>query len=64
LALNKFNDQSLAAPDLGKNTDFWVLLTAFEKRAMRVPVSRVIGEDLHSLHGVSIPAGQIACRAP
>ena len=37
---------------------------AFEKRALCVPVSRAIREDLHSLNRVSTPTGQITYRAP
>jgi phage FluMu gp28-like protein len=37
---------------------------AFEKRALRVPVSRLIREDLHSLNRVATATGQITYRAP
>jgi phage FluMu gp28-like protein len=37
---------------------------AFEKRSLRVPISRAIREDLHSVNRVSTPAGQITYRAP
>jgi phage FluMu gp28-like protein len=40
------------------------LRMAFEKRALRVPVSRMIREDLHSLNRVCTPTGQITYRAP
>jgi phage FluMu gp28-like protein len=43
---------------------FSKLRMAFENRRLRVPVSRVIREDLHSLNRVSTPAGQITYRAP
>ena len=43
---------------------FSKLRMAFEKRGLRVPVSRVIREDLHSLNRVSSPTGQITYRAP
>jgi phage FluMu gp28-like protein len=43
---------------------FSKLRMAFEKRGLRVPVSRAIREDLHSLNRVSTPAGQITYRAP
>ena len=36
----------------------------FEKRGVRVPISRVIREDLHSLNRVSSPTGQLTYRAP
>jgi phage FluMu gp28-like protein len=37
---------------------------AFEKRSLRVPINRVIREDLHSVTRVSTPPGQITYRAP
>ncbi|HEX3718607.1 MAG TPA: terminase family protein [Verrucomicrobiae bacterium] len=40
------------------------LRVAFEKRALRVPVSRAIREDLHSMSRVASPSGQITYRAP
>jgi len=43
---------------------FSKLRMAFEKRALRVPVSRLIREDLHSLNRVCTPTGQITYRAP
>ena len=43
---------------------FSKLRMAFEKRSLRVPVNRVIREDLHSVNRVSTPAGQITYRAP
>jgi phage FluMu gp28-like protein len=43
---------------------FSKLRMAFEKRALRVPVSRLIREDLHSVNRVSSPTGQISYRAP
>jgi phage FluMu gp28-like protein len=43
---------------------FSKLRMTFEKRGVRVPVSRVIREDLHSLNRVSSPTGQITYRAP
>jgi len=43
---------------------FSKLRMAFEKRNLRVPVNRVIREDLHSVNRVSTPAGQITYRAP
>jgi phage FluMu gp28-like protein len=42
---------------------FSKLRMAFEKRALRVPVSRLIREDLHSLNRVCTPTGQITYRA-
>jgi phage FluMu gp28-like protein len=43
---------------------FSKLRMAFEKRSLRVPIKRVIREDLHSVNRVSTPAGQITYRAP
>jgi phage FluMu gp28-like protein len=43
---------------------FSKLRMAFETRGVRVPVSRVIREDLHSLNRASSPTGQITYRAP
>jgi phage FluMu gp28-like protein len=43
---------------------FSKLRMAFESRAVRVPVSRMIREDLHSLNRVSTANGQISYRAP
>jgi phage FluMu gp28-like protein len=43
---------------------FSKLRMAFEKRGVRVPVNRVIREDLHSVNRVSSPTGQITYRAP
>jgi len=43
---------------------FSKLRMAFEKRGLRVPVHRVIREDLHSVNRVSSPTGQITYRAP
>jgi phage FluMu gp28-like protein len=42
---------------------FSKLRMAFEKRALRVPVSRLIREDLHSVNRVSSATGQISYRA-
>jgi phage FluMu gp28-like protein len=43
---------------------FSMLRLAFEKRGVRVPVNRMIREDLHSLNRVTTPTGQITYRAP
>jgi phage FluMu gp28-like protein len=43
---------------------FSKLRMAFEKRNVRVPQSRAIREDLHSMNRVSTPTGQITYRAP
>jgi phage FluMu gp28-like protein len=37
---------------------------AFEERKVRVPVSRAIREDLHSVNRVSTATGQVTYRAP
>jgi len=42
---------------------FSKLRMAFENRALRVPVSRAIREDLHSLNRVSTSSGQVTYRA-
>jgi phage FluMu gp28-like protein len=43
---------------------FSKLRMAFEKRAVRVPVSRVIREDLHSINRVTTPGGSVTYKAP
>ena len=43
---------------------FSKLRMAFENRSVRVPVSRLVREDLHSLNRVSSANGQITYRAP
>jgi len=43
---------------------FSKLRMTFEKRGVRVPISRLVREDLHSLNRVSSPTGQITYRAP
>jgi phage FluMu gp28-like protein len=43
---------------------FSKLRMAFEKRCVRVPVSRLIREDLHSVNRVSGAGGQVGYRAP
>jgi phage FluMu gp28-like protein len=43
---------------------FSKLRMAFEKRELRVPVNRMIREDLHSLNRVTTATGQITYRAP
>ncbi|HEV7926489.1 MAG TPA: terminase family protein [Verrucomicrobiae bacterium] len=43
---------------------FSKLRMIFEKRGVRVPISRLVREDLHSLNRVSSPTGQITYRAP
>lgn len=43
---------------------FSKLRMAFEKRGVRVPISRAIREDLHSVNRVTTPAGGITYRAP
>jgi len=43
---------------------FSKLRMAFEKRSVRVPISRVVREDLHSVNRVTTAAGGITYRAP
>lgn len=43
---------------------FSKLRMAFEAKQVRVPVNRVIREDLHSVHRVTTQAGTITYRAP
>ncbi|HEY3915391.1 MAG TPA: terminase family protein [Verrucomicrobiae bacterium] len=43
---------------------FSKLRMAFENRAIRVPVSRVIREDLHSINRVTTPNGLVTYKAP
>jgi phage FluMu gp28-like protein len=43
---------------------FSKLRMAFEKRSVRVPGSRTLREDLHSVNRVCTPSGQITYRAP
>ncbi len=43
---------------------FPALRVAFENRLVRVPVSRAVREDLHSMQRVSTPTGNVTYRAP
>lgn len=43
---------------------FSKLRMAFERRGVRVPISREIREDLHSMHRVTTAAGNVTYRAP
>lgn len=43
---------------------FSKLRMAFEKRAWRIPINRVIREDLHSMNRVVTGAGNVTYRAP
>ena len=47
-----------------KQDIFSKLKIAFERQRVRVPVSRAIREDLHSVHRVSSPNGNVTYRAP
>jgi phage FluMu gp28-like protein len=47
-----------------KNDLFSKLKMAFERRSWRIPVNRTIREDLHSMHRVVTPAGNVSYRAP
>jgi phage FluMu gp28-like protein len=40
------------------------LRVAFEKRNLRIPGTRAIREDLHSIHRVTTPSGNITYKAP
>jgi phage FluMu gp28-like protein len=64
-ARNKFGKIELCAFTPGLKVEvFSKLRMAFEKRAVRVPVSRVIREDLHSVNRVSGAGGAVSYRAP
>ncbi len=43
---------------------FSKLRMAFEKRSVRVPISRLVREDLHSLNRVTTASGGVTYRAP
>jgi phage FluMu gp28-like protein len=43
---------------------FSKLRMAFEKRTVRIPISRVVREDLHSVNRVTTAAGAVTYRAP
>lgn len=43
---------------------FSKLRMAFEQKRTRIPISRVIREDLHSIHRVVSPSGNVTYRAP
>jgi phage FluMu gp28-like protein len=43
---------------------FSKLRMAFETLKVRIPVSRAIREDLHSIHRVALPSGTVTYRAP
>ena len=43
---------------------FSKLRMAFEKKLVRVPVSRVLREDLHSMSRVTTPGGSVTYKAP
>lgn len=47
-----------------KNDLFSKLKMKFERRGWRIPVNRVIREDLHSMHRVVTSAGNVSYRAP
>ncbi|MCX8156164.1 MAG: terminase family protein [Verrucomicrobiae bacterium] len=50
--------------NLLKNEIFGKLRMAFEERRVRVPVSRAVREDLHSVQRVGLQGGGITYRAP
>jgi len=43
---------------------FSKLRMAFEKRSVRVPISRLVREDLHSINRVTTASGGVTYRAP
>ena len=43
---------------------FSKLRMAFEKRSVRIPISRAVREDLHRVNRVTTPTGGITYRAP
>lgn len=47
-----------------KQDIFSKLRMMFEGRRLRIPISRAIREDLHSMHRVVTPAGNLTYRAP
>jgi phage FluMu gp28-like protein len=62
---HKFGKIELCAFTAGLKVEiFSKLRMGFEQRRVRVPVSRLIREDLHSVNRVSGMAGQISYRAP
>lgn len=75
LAVKEFGEYNPAAHKFGKvelvtfSNSFKVaafptLRAAFEARAWRVPIDRVIREDLHSVHQAVTKTGQLTYRAP
>lgn len=62
---DKFGRVELCDFTLGFKQDTWPKLKmAFETGRVRVPVSRVIREDLHSVHRITTPSGNITYGAP
>lgn len=47
-----------------KQDIFSKLRMACERRGLRIPISRTIREDLHSMHRVVTPSGNLTYRAP
>jgi phage FluMu gp28-like protein len=47
-----------------KNEVFSKLRMAFERRGWRIPISRAVREDLHSVHRITTAAGNVSYRAP
>jgi phage FluMu gp28-like protein len=43
---------------------FSKLRMAFEKRSVRIPISRSVREDLHSINRVTTASGGVTYRAP
>jgi phage FluMu gp28-like protein len=64
-AAHKFGKIELCNFTAGlKREIFSKLRMAFEAGAVRIPVSRVIREDLHSMHRVSTKNGEVTYKAP
>ena len=50
--------------DTFKRENFPPLRVAFDQKQIGIPVSRVIREDLHSVHRITTAAGNVTYRAP
>lgn len=62
---DKFGRVDLCEFTLGLKQEIWPKLKmAFERRNLRIPVSRVIREDLHSVHRITTQNGNVTYAAP
>ena len=62
---DEFGRVELCEFSVGLKQEIWPKLKiAFEQKRVRVPVSRVIREDLHSVHRITTPKGAITYGAP